>query len=213
MTALAWLTAGVWLVSLWCLLQALRAPGVVRKVRPLLTASAAAAIAALATALLTVTQMFQAFSGETLIAIVTITPLGPGEFEATYAPAAPEAGQPARAILHGDQWEISGGVVKWRPWLTACGLKSYHKPTRLSGRFASLQRQRAQPPDAIALGLGADAVWEALYRAAPYLPIIDAAYGSAASAYVEAGVAYDVYVSLTGYVIRRRAIDASRRIQ
>ena len=40
--------------------------------------------------------------------------------------------------------------------------------------------------------------------AAPALP---------AAAYVEPGVAYDVYVSLTGYVIRRRAIDAPQRIQ
>lgn len=204
-SALAWIAAGVGLLALWGIARALRAPGLLRKLRGLALAAAAAGLGLLLAALILVTHLFQAFARDTLVARVTTRPLAAGAFELTYTPLAPE-GPPVRVELRGDQWTVSGGIVKWHPWLTALGLKSYHRPTRLSGQFADLRRQQAEPPSVQALDAGADAVWEGLYRAAPLLPIIDAAYGSAASAYVDAKTRYEVFVSLTGYLIRRRPL-------
>ena len=110
--------------------------------------------------------------------------------------------------MRGNQWSISGGIVKWHPWLTAMGLKSYQRPLRLSGQFADLERQRTNFPTVHPLASQTDWVWEWLYRLDPYLPFVEAVYGSAAYAYVEPGVIQEVFVTPSGYVIKRRGQGA-----
>ena len=105
--------------------------------------------------------------------------------------------------LRGDQWTISGGIVKWHPWLTALGLRSYHKPSRVSGQFSELQRQRHNWPTVEALEPDTDRFWEVLYWADPYLPFVEAAYGSSAYVYVEPQWVQEVYVTPSGYLIKR----------
>ncbi len=108
--------------------------------------------------------------------------------------------------LRGDQWAVSGGLVKWHPWLTAMGWPSYHKPMRLSGQFSSLEEQRRRPPTVEEIAEpGVDRFWEAVYWADPYLPFVEAVYGSSAYAYVEPGAVQEIYVTPSGYLIKNRA--------
>ena len=147
---------------------------------------------------------FGSFAGETLVARVTTQRLSTGEFLFTYSPLEVDAGTANTFRLRGDQWTISGGVVKWHPWLTALGLRSYHKPLRISGQFSRLDQQRAQPPTVYALTPGTDWFWEALYWADRYLPFVEAVYGSSAFVYVEPQTVQEVYVTPSGYLIKRK---------
>jgi hypothetical protein len=139
------------------------------------------------------------FSRETLMAEVVCTPVSSETFELQYATV---SGTPEVFTLRGDQWTISGGIVKWHPWLTMLGVPSYHKPTRLSGRFASADKERTQPPGIVELNGGDDPLWAWLYRLDPWLPFIEAAYGSAAFMPADSSRRFQVFVSPSGYLIK-----------
>lgn len=200
-----WLAAAtviVWAVSLGLVVGAVRGPGLVRRMKRLVAAVVWAALGALLSGLLLLVHAFHAFTAEAPVARVSIQLLAPDEAELTYRPVS--GGLERRLRIRGDQWAISGGIIKWHPWLTAAGLPSYHKPMRISGQFASLQRQRAQAPTVYALEPDTDFIWECAYRLSRYVPVIDAVYGSSAYAYANPREAYDVYVSPSGYVIKTR---------
>ena len=202
---MVWLAAAsimVWLISFGFIVGAVRGPGIVRRMKRLFAAAVWSMFGVLLGGLLILMHAFHAFTGETLVAQVTIQSLAPGETALTYRPA--PGGPPQTVRIRGDQWAVSGGIIKWHPWLTVAGLTSYHKPMRISGQFSSLERQRTQPPTVYALEPGTDAVWECAYRLSRYLPVIDAVYGSSAYAYINPGDTYDVYVTPSGYVINRR---------
>ncbi len=205
MAVLAAATVVVWALSLWAVGAALRGPGLVRRLRRCVTAAVLAGLGILLGSLLLLLQLFEAFSAETLVARVTTRRLSPREFELTYAPADAATSSAVQVQLRGDQWSISGGIVKWHPWLTALGLASYHKPMRLAGQFSDLEQQRTHFPTVYALEPAADRFWEALYWADPALPFVEAVYGSSAYVYVEPGVVQEVYVTHSGYVIKRNS--------
>ena len=197
-------TTAVWCLTLWSLLGVLRGPGVLRRVRKLVDAAMGVVLGGFLVGILIFLRAFLAFSGETLVAEVRTRRLSPTEFELTYTPARAASGR--TMMLRGDQWAISGGLVKWHPWLTAMGWPSYHKPMRLSGQFSSLEEQRRRPPTVEEIAEpGVDRFWEAIYWADPYLPFVEAVYGSSAYTYVEPGAAQEIYVTPSGYLIRRRA--------
>ena len=197
-------TTAVWCLTLWSLLGVLRGPGVLRRVRKLVDAAMGVVLGGCLVGILIFLRAFLAFSGETLVAEVRTRRLSPTEFELTYTPARAASGR--TMTLRGDQWAVSGGLVKWHPWLTAMGWPSYHKPMRLSGQFSSLEEQRRRPPTVEEIAEpGVDRFWEAIYWADPYLPFVEAVYGSSAYVYVEPGAVQEIYVTPSGYLIRRRA--------
>ena len=204
---MAWLafpTVVVWCIAVWLLGSAFHLTGVGRKLRRLLAALVFTSLGVLLGALLIILQLFAAFMDETLVARVTTRRLSAEQFELTYTPAnLPQAAQVV-VQLEGDQWAVSGGVVKWRPWLTALGLKSYHRPMRLNGQFSRVEAQRLHLPTIYAFEPSIDRFWEALYWAAPHLPFIEAVYGSSAYVYVEPGLVQEIYVTPSGYLIQHK---------
>jgi hypothetical protein len=207
------LTGIACVLALWGVVSAIRTPGLVRRLRRLLAAAVFTGLGMLGGSILILLQLFHAFVGEALVAHVTTRRLLADEFELTYTPlaalrahqarAGAPGAKPIRIRLRGDQWAISGGIVKWHPWLTVLGVPSYHKPMRLAGHFSDVAKQRAHPPTVHALEPTADRIWEALYRADPYLPFVDAVYGSAAYVYVEPNSVQEIYVTPSGYLIKR----------
>ena len=198
------MTCGAWLVSGLLLFSAWRGRGLLTKLQRALVASIAVAAAILLSLFMALLHASEAFSGKTLIAEVTTRRVSPEEFELTYTPAEPVGRHaPVTVPLRGNQWALSGGIVKWHPWLAALGLKSYQAPRWLSGQFSDLDAQRAHAPSLYPLQPGFDPLWEALYWADPYLPGIDAVYGSSAYAYVEPGRVQQVFVTPSGYMIAR----------
>ena len=196
-------TAILWLLALWQLVGVIRGPGILGRFKHLIGLTLYSGLGILLGAVVILLHVFQAFAGEALVARVTTHRLGPQEFELTYTPADPSAASFGPIQLRGDQWAVSGGIVKWHPWLTALGLKSYHRPMRLSGQFSRLDQQRAHAPTVFSIEPSADRTWEALYWADPYLPFVETVYGSSAYVYVEPDVVQELYVSATGYLIKR----------
>lgn len=188
--------------SLWALHGAIRGPGIIRRLRRAASAAIWGGLAGVLACTALFLHAFRAFSHETLVARVTTRQVAPERFELTYTPA--EAGQAARRVrLAGNQWSVSGGVVTWHPLLRIAGMKTYHRPLRLAGQFSDLERQRSRLPTAEALDPAIDRFWEALYWMDPRLPFVDAVYGSAAYVYVEPDVTHEIYVTTSGYMIKR----------
>jgi len=205
MSFLAVATGGVWGLALLFGIRALQRAGWGVRLRRGLAALACAGLGVLCGTLLVLVHAFGSFAGETLVATVTTRRVAPDEFVLTYHPAEWPAEVPGRAMsLQGDQWMISGGIVKWHPWLTALGLRSYHKPLRLSGQSSRAAQPGGRLTTVEVLEPGVDRFWEWLYRADPYLPFVEAVYGSAAYVYVEPDVTQEVYVTPSGYLIKRR---------
>lgn len=196
-------TVIVWIFAASLAVGVLRRRGLMTRLQALAGALVWSALGGVLTALLVLLHALQAFSGETRIARVTTRPAGREAFDLTYSPVVGPGTSPHTVRLQGDQWTLSGGIVKWAPWLSVVGLKTYHKPMRISGQFSRLERQQAQPPTVFALTPETDPVWEAFYRVAPYLPLVDAVYGSSAYVYAQPNVVHDVYVTPSGYLIRR----------
>lgn len=149
-------------------------------------------------------RSFEAFARTTVVAQVQCKWVGPKEFDLTLTPVRGGLAGAVRTVrLRGDQWAVSGGIVKWHPWLTALGVPSYHKLTRISGRYAKTADEVAAAPTAVALSEEPDAVWWWLYRFDPWLPFVDATYGSAAFIYVNPTLIGEVSVAPSGYLIRQ----------
>ena len=197
-------TAIIWVVALWGWIQVVRANGLANKFRYLVQTTIVTVISLLLSSLLVILYAFHSFAGETYVGQVTTKPVGPVEFDIVYQAADMPDLEAVHAQLKGDQWMISGGIVKWHPWLTMLGLKNYHKPMRLMGHASQPGLLRNTVVIEAPLAQGIDWFWEALYRADPYLPFVEAVYGTAAYAYVEPGVTQYVYVTPSGYLIKRK---------
>lgn len=193
----------IWVGCVGCALSAWRAHGLIAALRRWVATLVLAMLGTLLGGLMVLCQAAQMFSAETLVARVTTRRLTTDTFELRYVPVGARDAAAIQVRLQGDQWAISGGVVKWHPWLTALGLASYHKPLRLSGQFSDVERARRQAPSIHALAPSIDRLWQALYWADPYLPFVDAVYGSSAYAYVEPSRAQEIYVTSSGYLIKR----------
>ena len=192
-----------WAFAAWALAAAVKGPGLFRRLHALAVGVGAACLGLLLTGSALLLRAFEAFAGETLIARVQCHRTGPDAFELTYLPADAPASAARTVALRGDQWAISGGIIKWHRWLTAAGVPTYHRALRLSGQYSDMLRQRQELPTVEALAPGVDRFWELLYEADPYLPFVDAVYGSAAFVYAEPGRVQEVYVTPSGYIIKR----------
>ena len=191
-----------WLAFFWGLAGLLRGPGIGRRLRGLVSVFIRLILALALSFILILFHFFKVFSNETLVARVTVKQLAAQRFLVTYAPV--DESPSVNAELAGDQWSVSGGIVKWHPLLRVLGLNNYHRPMRLSGQFAELTKQRTHFPSVVALQPElVDRFWEAFYWMDPYLPIVDAVYGSSAYAYMEPAATQEVYVSNSGYLIKR----------
>lgn len=192
------------LVGAWQLGLALYRPGLVARLRRLVVGLLVGALAALSLGLVAALRSFEAFAGSRPVGRVSCRWVGENTFDLQWtALRHGEPQQPLTFRLKGDQWSVSGGIVKWHPWLTALGVPSYQKVTRISGRYASVQEERAHPPTAVELNGGVDQWWEWLYRLDPILPFVEAVYGSAVFLHVSPALDYQVEVTPSGYLIRQ----------
>ena len=195
----------VWGVTVLLWIGLSRQRGFLRQLQRAVIALLMTAGSLFLTALLIALQALHAFSGERLVAHVITRRLSNDAFELIYNETDHGFLLPPIAhtmTLRGDQWTISGGIVKWHPWLTAVGVPSYHKPRALSGQFANVLRQQGELSSIYPLEPQADLSWEILYRLQRWLPFIEAAYGSSAYVYVDPGIEHDIYVTPFGYMIK-----------
>jgi len=191
-----------WSVAILLVLSVFRVRGLIRRLRRLVIVVLWMSGGIALTALVLLQHTFSVFTGETLVATVITRQIAPRVFELVYTPASSDTARAKTVQLKGDQWSISGGIVKWHLWVNFLGIKSYHRPMRLSGQFSQLEQQRAHLPTVEPLAPSMDWVWEMFYWGGRHLPFVDAVYGSSAYAYVEPGTVQKIYVTPSGYLIQ-----------
>ena len=191
------------LVSLSGFAGVARQDTVFAKLRSVVVGVAFLTVAALGLGLVAAMRSFEAFASSKPVAQIQCRWVGPKVFKVDFTPLHEGEPQPTHTFtLRGDQWSIGGGVVKWHPWLTVVGVPSYHKLTRLSGRYATVEDEVASAPTAVELNGGFDAFWEWVVRFDPLLPFVEAAYGSTVYTYVNPSLTFQIEVAPSGYLIR-----------
>jgi len=185
-----------------------RARGLLAILRRLVLGIGLAGFGGICVSLWLALQACQQFWRATVVAEVQCQWVGPKHFLLILTPRGGQRPPPAQTFsLRGDQWMISGHVVKWHPWLSALGVPSYHRLSRVSGRFADTAEETRQAPTAFALSGERDRVWQWFYRLDAVLPFVEAAYGSSAFLPVDPRASFEVLVSPAGYVIRRQPLQ------
>lgn len=104
--------------------------------------------------------------------------------------------------MHGEQWMVSGEILKWHPWLNWLGLRSCHKLTRLSSRYLQARDELSRSRSAYDLNAGTTRLWRWLHRMGNRLPGVEAVYGNAAYTPARPGGRWGVYATLSGYLIK-----------
>lgn len=195
----------LWLAAIWFFYVACYSDALVKKLKRLIVALLFVCLGFVASSMSFVAHTFKAFTSEKLIARVNVEKTGLNQYQLTYTPTESSDDPPQIVDLRGDQWIITGGIIKWHPFLQFLGMSSYHMPMRIGGQYSDIHRQRTELPTVHALYPGVDKFWEMLYKADPYLFFVDAAYGSSAFVYFESDKTAEIYVNETGYFIKRKS--------
>ena len=151
-------------------------------------------------------RSFRVFLEEELVAVVQCEPApADARYKFLLEVTQMERGLPVRREkfpMTGDQWNVGGDLLKWKPWAAFLGAKRLHKLTRLSSRYDQAKDELEQPRCVYDLNGGTNLFWRCLRRWGVSLPFVDAVYGSAAYVPVQPRKRWGVYVTHSGYLIR-----------
>lgn len=151
-------------------------------------------------------RSYQIFTREEPVAIVEIEsppPQSSYRFLLKMTPVTQGVeGTPQLFPMQGDQWAVTGEILKWHPWLNFVGIKNCHRLTRVSARYLRVADEMNAPRSAYDLNGGTGSLWPILYRLQEYLPFVEAVYGNAAHTFAEHKSRWGVFVTLSGYLIK-----------
>lgn len=146
-------------------------------------------------------QHYRSLSEEQAVAALAFSQLAPRHFQVELK----RPGAPAESFeLRGDLWQLDVRLLKWHDRLLRWGWAPVYRLDRISGRYLSLEQERTAPRTVVGLQgqePGID-VWHWLQSLAPYIPLVDARYGSAAYLPMRDGARFTVTVGATGLVAR-----------
>lgn len=139
------------------------------------------------------------FTAETPVAEIRFTSIGPQHYAVTLTPA---KGHGRQVQLDGDDWQLDARVIKWKGIGTLLGLPPLYRLERLSGRYENLQQAQHQTPSVVGLSSDPGIALTEIDHVAPWLPLVDARYGSATFLPMANGAVYRVSLSNTGLLAR-----------
>jgi len=139
------------------------------------------------------------FTAEKPVAEVSFTSLGPQRYAVVLT--TPD-GRSQRTQLDGDDWQLDARVIKWKGIGTLLGLPPLYRLERLSGRYGNLQQAQHQTPSVVGLSHDPGIALTKIDHLAPWLPLVDARYGSATFLPMAEGATYRVSLSNTGLLAR-----------
>jgi hypothetical protein len=158
-------------------------------------------LAATATWLLTASlRTYQRLTHEQVAGEILLKQTGERAFHATVT--LPD-GTSRQFDLRGDEWQVDARVLKWHGLANVAGFDTVYRLERLSGRYTDIESERREPRTVYGLqAAGRFDPWSLARRYKPYLPWIDALYGSAAFLPMAEGALYEISVSQTGLLAR-----------
>ncbi|WP_444930572.1 cation/multidrug efflux pump [Microbulbifer sp. SSSA002] len=135
------------------------------------------------------------------VGVVSFRKIAEQQFEVKFADA---DGIAQKFELSGDQWQLDARMLKWQGALARWGIQPAYRLDRLSGRYLTLQDERARERSVYEIkgvNYGVD-VWQFVRGIDRQLPFVDAVYGSATFLPMEDGAVYEVRISHTGLLAR-----------
>lgn len=140
---------------------------------------------------------YRALRAETTIATLAFTQLDSQRFEVTLARIDEETSE--RFELTGDEWQLDARILTWTGPLTVLGMEPVYRLERLSGRYRDLAQERSGDRRIHSLE---ERRWLSMRQFEPWLPWVDARFGSAAYLpMVDAGV-FEVGLTARGLIAR-----------
>jgi hypothetical protein len=210
------------LIGMWPLLWMLRrfARRVTRRLqnpvagsRYVLALVASALFLALGFAALSLAAMlstWRAFTKKTHVAEVQAIELSPRKIRIYLVPIASDESRGATEIydVDGDEWQVGGDVLRFRPSLTALGVTTVYRLTRVEGHWSTAADANAHTGTAFDREKPS-ASWMRLYRDADKAPLkwlVAGAHGQSVSQLPDRRAVFDVYVTPNGYVLDKRTL-------
>ena len=143
---------------------------------------------------------YRALTREDVAARVTVRPLGPQRFEATFD--LPD--RPAMTFeLAGDQIYVDAHILKWTPMANVLGLHTAYELDRVAGRYDDIAQERSAERTIFRLGEERVVNLFGLRRRYTALaPLLDAEYGSGTFLPVKRVATFEIRISTTGLLIR-----------
>ncbi|MBN1272557.1 MAG: hypothetical protein JXB26_09835 [Candidatus Aminicenantes bacterium] len=107
-------------------------------------------------------------------------------------------------LIRGDQWMIEGDILKWKNMINFLGLHTRYRLTRIRGRYISAENEKKEKPTVYSLVKDENhPFWKYLYRHGHKFPLVSTVYGNAAYQLAEQSQHYRIYVSTSGFVVRK----------
>ncbi len=105
--------------------------------------------------------------------------------------------------LRGDQWQVDARILKWSAFANLIGFDAAYRLERISGRYSSIEDERALPRTVYPLNPRHRLdLWELVHRCRSWLPWFDAIYGTAVYLPMADAASYEINVSQSGLVAR-----------
>ena len=137
---------------------------------------------------------------EDLVATLGFTELQPQRYKVSLVDT---SGEEQFYELSGDLWQLDARIFKWSSALAGIGLSPGYRLDRLSGRYYSLEEEKAAPRTVYSLtGSGTLDIWQWLKDSGAFRSLLDATYGSATYLPMEDGALFAVSLTSSGLVAR-----------
>jgi hypothetical protein len=166
-------------------------------------------LTALSVTLTVSTQGYRALTREESVAKVTTRALAEQRFEARVE--FPD-GRDTVFFLAGDEFYMDARILKWKPLANVLGLHTDYELDRISGRYLELEAEQSNPRTVFALSPPKRIDLFDLRRKHPLLGwLVDAEYGSGTFIASDDQAVFDVTVSTSGLLVRKRvALNVER---
>jgi hypothetical protein len=155
---------------------------------------------------------YQRFTHKTQVAEVQCVELDRGKLRLYLVPIEPDGlrGATETYDLSGDEWTVGGDVLRFRPLVTALGVSTVFRLSRVEGRWstaADANQHRATAYDRHPPGALGTPAWLALYRSGARGPLgwlVAGAHGQAVSQLPDRLAVYNLYVSAGGFILEKK---------
>jgi hypothetical protein len=152
------------------------------------------------------TRGYQALTKEEIVVVVTTEPVGEKRFKAHFR--FPD-GQEEEFDLAGDELYVDAHILKWKLVANCLGLHTAYEMDRVTGRYRKIDEEKSSPRTIYSLAESKPVDMFDLRQRYRFLsPLLDAEYGSATFITADRKEVFEVRVSTSGLLIRRRDAEA-----
>jgi len=182
-----------------------------RYVLALVTGSLLVGAGIAALGLVAALQTWQSFTKKVHVAELQCIELAPAKLRLYYVPIEPDGTRGATETydLDGDEWQVGGEVLRFRPFLTVLGLETVFNVSRIEGRWVKAEDANAHTATAHDRNGGTGPGWLALYKDGSRGPLgwmVAGAHGQAVSQLPDRRAVYDLFVTPNGFIVDKRSL-------